>query len=204
MRFEDFLKRWRDNPSTTSQITLLMRIAAAVRDSPDCTGAVVVGSFAKGTADRLSDIDLVAFCSGGAGHSLFQTIQQQIAPTNVFITFNGAHDPDSPFQKLIFNDLTSIEFHVISPDTELTLEQPFVEIVNWDRCLESRTSSRPAPTEQDLTVFRYGDRFLAWELFSCLKWLWRGDFQKAKRYLIKLGRAIEASEERGGTAHHPG
>ncbi|CAB3673927.1 hypothetical protein LMG24238_02251 [Paraburkholderia sediminicola] len=204
MRFEDFLKRWSDDPSTTFQITLLMRIAAAVRDSPDCIGAVVVGSFAKGTADRLSDIDLVAFCSGGAARSLFQTIQQQIAPANVFITFDGAHDPDSPFQKLIFNDLTSIEFHVISPDTELILEQPFVEIVNRDRCLESRTSSRPASTEQDPIVFRYGDRFLAWELFSCLKWLWRGDFQKAKRYLVKLGRAIEASEERDGTAHHPG
>lgn len=200
MRFEDFINKWRDNPSTTFQIALLMRIAAAVRDSPDCTGAVVVGSFAKGTADRLSDIDLVAFCSGGAGHSLFQTIQEQIAPSSVFIAFDGEHDPDSPFQKLIFEDLTSVEFHVISPNTKLTLEQPFVEIVNRDRCIESRTSSRPAPAEHDLTVFRYGDRFLAWELFSCLKWLWRGDFKKTKHYLIKLGRAIEASEESDGSA----
>ncbi|WP_172160745.1 nucleotidyltransferase domain-containing protein [Paraburkholderia elongata] len=200
MRFEDFLKRWRDNPSTAFQIALLMRIAAAVRDSSDCTGAVVVGSFAKGTADRLSDIDLIAFSSEGTGRSLFQTIRQQIAPSKVFVTFDGAHDPDSPFQKLVFDDLTSIEFHVISPSTELTLEQPFVEIVNRDRCLESRTSSRLAPTGRDMTVFRYGDRFLAWELFNCLKWLWRGDFQTAKRYLVKLGRAIEASEEGEGSA----
>ncbi|CAE6763900.1 nucleotidyltransferase domain-containing protein [Paraburkholderia haematera] len=200
MRFEDFLKTWKDNPSTTFQIELLMRIATAVRDSPDCTGAVVVGSFAKGSADRLSDIDLVAFCSEGAGHSLFQTIQQQIAPSKVFATFDGAHDPNSPFQKLIFFDLTSVEFHVISPDTDLTLEQPFVEIANRDHCLESRTSSRLAPPEHDMTVFHYGDRFLAWELFSCLKWLWRGDFKKTKRYLVKLGKAIEASEEYDGSA----
>lgn len=177
-----------------------MRIAAAVRDSSDCTGAVVVGSFAKGGADRLSDIDLIAFCSEGAGHALFHTIRQQIAPSKVFITCDGAHDPNSPFQKLVFDDLTSIEFHVISPDTKLTLEQPFVEIVNRDRCLESRASSRLAPTEHDMTVFRYGDRFLAWELFNCLKWLWRGDFQTAKRYLVKLGRAIEASQAGNGSA----
>lgn len=194
MRFQAFLERWQNNPSTTSQVALLMRIADALRKSPDCTGAVVVGSFAKESADRLSDIDLVAFCSEGGTHSLLQTINQQIAPSKVLFTFDGMHDPDSPFQKLIFEDMSSVEFHVVSPRMELTVEQPFIEIVNRDSYLESRTSSRLATSKRDMTVFRYGDRFLAWELFNCLKWLWRGDYAVAKRYLVKLGKAIEASE----------
>lgn len=200
MRFEDILRRWRDNPSTTRQIALLKRVSAALQASPDCTGAAVVGSFAKGSADRVSDIDLVVFCSDDAGNSLIRAIEQQITLSEIFIKFEGVHDPKSPFQKLIFEDLTSIEFHVISPDTELILEQPFVEIVNRDRCLESRASSRLAPTEHDMTAYHYGDRFLAWEVFTCLKWLWRGDFKTAKRYLVNLGRAIEASEETNGSA----
>jgi hypothetical protein len=74
------------------------------------------------------------------------------------------------------------------------VEQPFVEIMNRASCLESRTSTRLAASKRDMTVFRYGDRFLAWELFNCLKLLWRGDYTAAKRYLVKLGKAIEASE----------
>jgi predicted nucleotidyltransferase len=194
MRFQEFLERWQNNPSTTLQVALLTRIADALRESPDCTGAVVVGSFAKESADRLSDIDLVVFCSEGGAHSLLQTINQQIAPSKVLFTFDGMHDPDSPFQKLVFEDMSSIEFHVVSPRMELTVEQPFIEIVNRDSYLESRTSPRLAATKRDMTVFRYGDRFLAWELFNCLKWLWRGDYAAAKRYLVKLGKAIETSE----------
>lgn len=194
MHFEEAIQQWKDNPTTAIQIALLTRIASALRSSPDCMGAAIVGSFAKGSADRLSDIDLVAFCAQGAGHSLFQTIRQQVASSNALFTFDGARDPDSPYQKLIFNDFTSVEFHIISPGIELTLEQPFVEIVNRNACIEARTSSRLAPTEHDMTVFYDGGRFLAWELFTCLKWLWRGDFKTARRYLIKLGKAIEASE----------
>ncbi|SDR55060.1 Nucleotidyltransferase domain-containing protein [Paraburkholderia fungorum] len=200
MRLEDILKKWRDNPSTTRQMALLERISAALEASPSCIGAVVVGSFAKGNADRVSDVDLVVFCSDGAENSLISSIEQQITQSDIFIKFDGIHDPKSPFQKLIFEDFTSIEFHVISPDTELILEQPFVQIVNRDRCLESRASSRLASAEHDTMAYRYGDRFLAWELFTCLKWLWRGDFKTAKRYLVNLGRAIEASEDTDGSA----
>ncbi|OBR54340.1 nucleotidyltransferase domain-containing protein [Paraburkholderia tropica] len=194
MLFQEFFERWQSNPSTTLQVALLLRIADALRESPDCSGAVVVGSFAKGSADRLSDIDLVAFCSEGGGHSLLQTITRQITSSKVLFTFDGMHDSGSPFQKFVFDDMSSIEIHVVSPKTELVLEHPFVEIVNRESYLESRTSPLLAATKRDIAVFRYGDRLLAWELFNCLKWLWRGDYTAAKRYLVKLGRAIEASE----------
>ncbi|WP_027817724.1 hypothetical protein [Paraburkholderia bannensis] len=198
MSFEAFLEQWRKNPSTTLQIALLMRIAAALRESTDCIGAVVVGSFAKHSADRLSDVDLVAFCSKGAGQSVFRAVTQQIEQAKILFTVDGTHGPDSPFRKLVLADMTSIEFHVIGPETKLELERPYVEIVNRGQVLEARASQRRASTDRDTTVFRYGDRGLAWELFNCLKWLWRGEYDAARRYLIKLGKAIEASQVKDG------
>ncbi|WP_321786605.1 hypothetical protein [Paraburkholderia sp. J94] len=193
MQFEEFIDRWESNPSTTLQIALLMRIAVALQESTECIGAAIVGSFAKESADRLSDIDLIAFCSDGTGHSLFRMVGQLISPAEILFAVDGKHSPDSPYRKLIFADMTSIEFHVIAPDTKLELEQPFVEIVNRGLCLESRVSQRHASADRNMTVFRYGDRGLAWELFNCLKWLWRGELDAARDYLIKLGKAIEAS-----------
>ncbi|WP_321956220.1 hypothetical protein [Paraburkholderia bannensis] len=198
MSFEAFLEQWRKNPATTLQIALLMRIAATLRESSDCIGAVVVGSFAKQSADRLSDVDLVAFCAEGKGQSVFRAVTQQIEQAEILFTVDGMHGPDSPFRKLILADMTSIEFHVIGPQTQLELERPFVEIVNRGGVLDARTSQRRAPTDRDMTVFRYGDRGLAWELFNCLKWLWRGEYDAAKRYLIRLGKAIEASRVKDG------
>jgi hypothetical protein len=82
---------------------------------------------------------------------------------------------------------------VMAPGTALTVEQPFVEIVNRNGSLDSRTSPRFAPVAHDMAVYHYGDRSLAWELLSCLKWIWRGDYRTAKHYLVQLGKAIEAS-----------
>ncbi|WP_430230965.1 hypothetical protein [Paraburkholderia tropica] len=195
MDFEAFLRKWQNDPSTSSQIERLVPIAAALREMPQCLGAVLVGSFAKQSADRLSDLDLVAFCAPGEGRALFEAIRQQVATSQALFTLDGAHDAESPFQKLIFDDMTSIEFHVIAPATQLVLEQPFVEIVNRDRYLESRSVSRLAASVGDASsAYGYGDRGLAWELLTCLKWLWRGDVAAAKRYLIALGKAIDASE----------
>ncbi|WP_184041114.1 nucleotidyltransferase domain-containing protein [Paraburkholderia sp. Cpub6] len=81
-------------------MALLIRIAAALRESPGCAGAVVVGSFAKDSADRLSDIDLVVFCPEGAGHSLLQTIIKQFAPSKILFTFDGMHDLDRVIDRL--------------------------------------------------------------------------------------------------------
>ncbi|WP_156967185.1 hypothetical protein [Paraburkholderia ferrariae] len=47
-----------------------------------------------------------------------------------------------------------------------------------------------------MTAFHSGDRYLAWELLSCLKWVLRGDYASARRYLVKPGKAIEASGQK--------
>ncbi|WP_323121158.1 nucleotidyltransferase domain-containing protein [Burkholderia alba] len=196
-RLPEFLDRWRGNPATTSQIARLERLAAALRATPGCLGAALLGSFAKGSADRLSDLDLVVFCADGASQAVFDAIGAQIAPSDTLMTFDGRHAPDSPYRALIFNDFTSCEFHVIPPTLPFALKQPYVELLSRDGCLAGRVCASPAPGRDALPVYHGGDPWLAWELLDCIKWLSRGDTAAAKRHLVRLGQAISAADSTG-------
>lgn len=194
MSLNGFIQQWAGHPETTEQIGLFRRIATALENTEKCMGAVVLGSFAKNTADRVSDLDLVTFCAEGQGQALLQLIRDQIPAEAIFAEFHGAHGPDSPFCELILYNFTSIEFHVIAPEAKFTIKNPFVEIINRNQCIEARMSDRTAPTRDDLVPFRHGSAWLPWELFNCMKWLSRGEVAAAEKYLVGLGRAIESSK----------
>ena len=198
MIFEDFVNQWKNKPATAWHLELLQRLAKLLRDASECMGAIVVGSFAKGTADRVSDIDLVVFCTEGGATSLLQKIRDQVDPSEIFCEFEGSHGPDSPYQDLILYNFTAFEFHIISPGTKFTLKQPYVEIVNRHDCLSARASEKAPPTRSDLVPYRNGDKWLAWELFNCIKWLSRGEVDTTHEYLLKLAKAIEATRKSDG------
>ncbi|MDO8284638.1 MAG: nucleotidyltransferase domain-containing protein [Rhodoferax sp.] len=197
MKLEDFLHRSAVLPETKLQLALLQRITVIIQDSPACIGAVLLGSFAKGIADRVSDLDLVIFCNDDTGNDVLASIRAQIPAAEVFNEFNGSHGPGSPFVELILYDFTSIEIHAIAPATKFAVRRPFVEIVNRERCLESRLSEKPAPSRDVLVPYRHGPQWLSLELFNCMKWLSRGQTEEAKQYLVRLGKAIEESDVNG-------
>ena len=194
MQLEEFLRRSAATPEVKLQLALLQRIAPLLLETPTCTGAVLVGSFAKGQADRVSDLDLVLFCSENSGHDLLARIRSMIPAKEVFNEFHGSHGVGSPFVELILYNFTSIEIHTIAPETKFTVKRPFIEVVNRNGYLESRLSDKSAPTRDDLVPYRHGQDWLPWELFNCMKWLSRGETGAAKRYLVRLGQAIEAAE----------
>jgi predicted nucleotidyltransferase len=193
LNLPDIVALGRDQPATAPQIALLTRLAAALRASPDCLGLVLVGSFAKGAADRLSDLDLVAFCGDGAGGAVLDVFRAALADADVLMRFDGRRGPDSPYEAVILGDLRSCEFHVIAPAQPFALKRPYVEVFSRDGCVAARASDDPAPGRADTPVYHGGDRWLPWELLECLKWLSRGDADNAKRHLVRLGRAIEAA-----------
>lgn len=195
MQLEEFLQRSAPAPETKLQLALLRRIAPVLRESLTCVGAVLLGSFAKGQADRVSDLDLVLFCSEDAGQDLLATVRNMIPAAEIFSEFHGSHGAGSPFVELILYNFTSIEIHTIAPETKFTVKRPFIELLNRDGYLESRLSDKSAPTRDDLVPYRHGPQWLPWELFNCMKWLSRGETEAAKRYLVRLGQAIEAADE---------
>ena len=162
-------------------------------------GAVLLGSFAKGLADRVSDLDLVLFCREGTGPELLASVAALIPAEEIFSTFHGAHTGvGSPFTELILYNFTSIEIHTISPGTKFTIKKPFVELHNVENCLQARLAQSSAPTRDALVPYRHGPNWLPWELFNCMKWLSRGDIETAKKYLVRLGKAIEAADKTVG------
>lgn len=194
MKLEEFLQRSASLPETILQLALLQRIIVVLHELSACLGAVLLGSFANGRADRVSDLDLVVFCQDGTGVEVLASIQALIPRAEVFNEFHGSHGAGSPFVELILYNFTSIEIHAIAPGTKFMVKRPFVEILNREQCLESRLSERPAPTRDDLVPYRHGPQWLPWELFNCMKWLSRGETETAKQYLVRLGKAIEATD----------
>ncbi len=196
MPLEEFLQRYDLNPETKLQMTLLRRLLPVLKESSVCLGAVLLGSFAKGLADRVSDLDLVLFCREGTGPELLASVAALIPAEEIFSTFQGSHEGvGSPFTELILYNFTSIEIHTIAPGTKFTVKKPFVELHNIENCLEARLSQSSAPTRDVLVPYRHGPNWLPWELFNCLKWLSRGDVETAKKYLVRLGKAIEAADK---------
>ena len=202
MPLEEFLQRYDLNPETQLQLALLRRLLPVLKESSACLGAVLIGSFAKGLADRVSDLDLVMFCREGTGPELLASVAALIPVEEIFSTFRGAHTGvGSPFIELILYNFTSIEIHTIAPGTKFKIKTPFVELHNIENCLEARLSQSSAPTRETLVPYRHGPKWLPWELFNCMKWLSRGEVETAKKYLVRLGKAIEAADKPGGSAH---
>ena len=170
---QEFLQRWQSQRATVFQVDLLLRISEALEESPECLGAAIVGSFAKGSADRVSDLDLIIFCTEGSGEALLSRVCAEVP--EVFLAFEGSHGPGSPFREFILYNFTSVEVHVIAPSTTFTLKQPYVKVVDRSGVLLARASNKVAPGRGELVPYRHGDKWLPWELFNCIKWLPRGE-----------------------------
>jgi predicted nucleotidyltransferase len=190
MNICEYLESARTRPELIDQISILEGIACVLTDNQNCVAAAIVGSFAAGTEDSFSDVDLVVFCVAGSSGVLLSALKSELQTRNVFFQFSGWHDTDSPFEKTILENLTSYELHLIEPKTKFTLKTPFIEVVNRNRYLDSRFSIEKLPGRKALIPFVNGDDGLVWELFNCIKWLKRGDRMVAKDYIKRLAKAI--------------
>jgi predicted nucleotidyltransferase len=194
MNLTHFLAAARPRPEPQTQVAVLDRIAHALQEDQACLGAAVAGSLAAGTADRLSDIDLVVFCAAGTSGALLAKLRSVAETQEVLFKLCGTHDGASPYEKTILFNLCSYEFHMIEPGTMFTLKAPYLEVVNREGLLESRFSSAKPPTHEEQAPYLSGDDGLAWELFNCIKWLRRGQSEQARRYITRLAGAFPGTK----------
>ena len=185
-----FLTTARSVPELQHQAALVERIGNLLQSDSSCLGAAVAGSLASGRGDRLSDIDLVVFCTEGSSSALLAKLRKVSETARVLYRLAGEHDEASKYEKTILYDLCSYEFHVIEPQTAFQLMAPYIELVNREGMLESRFSPLKPPTHEEHTPYPNGDAGLTWELFNCIKWLARGENEQTRRYLSKLARAL--------------
>jgi len=194
MTLDELLESTTARPELQRQAELLKQLESVLRHDLSCLGAAVAGSIAAGTADRLSDVDLVVFCTSGSSLHLLENLRELAETDEVLYHLAGWHDDHSPYEKTILANLCSYEFHMIEPPTPFTLKRPYIELVNRSLTLESRLSHEKAPTRSQQAPYHSGNDGLAWELFNCFKWACRQQTDDARDYVIRLGQALSAAK----------
>lgn len=66
----------------------------------------------------------------------------------------------------------------------------FLELLNRDGYLAQRVAADKPIGRATAQPFVNGSPGLVWELFNCMKWLWRGETEFTRGYLQRLGAAI--------------
>jgi len=177
------------------QAALLERLQAVLELHEACLGAAVGGSLAAGTADSMSDVDLIVYCSAGKASTVLNDLSRVAETCPAVHRLNGRHDAHSVFEKVILEDWSSYEIHVIEPSTRMRLKSPYLEILNRDGYLSSRLSEDKPIGRATLVPYVNQDEGLVWELFCCMKWLRRNEVDFAKAYLSRLGLALQTRRE---------
>ncbi|XQW87863.1 nucleotidyltransferase domain-containing protein [Aeromonas veronii] len=88
---------------------------------PAIDAGVVVGSLAKGKADRVSDVDLLLLAEPGfhkQGDELVRTI---VGERPIFHCWQGRHEEVCSYWRFIFLDMSSIEIHILDRGAEFPL-----------------------------------------------------------------------------------
>ncbi|PTY37978.1 hypothetical protein BGP77_16080 [Saccharospirillum sp. MSK14-1] len=172
------------------QQRLLEHFINTFEPEPDVVAAVLLGSLAGGSGDRLSDLDLMVFTrndfhrNSHAAHTRFEQ------PFTIFYRLDGNHNERACFKKYLFDDCASAEIHCADLSEPFDIARPYQVLFDKDDIVSARLTDKPAPTHEDFAVYEHGDAGLIWELLSCIKWLSRGQTAFAKNYLKRLARAL--------------
>lgn len=168
------------------QAELVKSAVAAFSSQENVVAAVLLGSLAGGTGDRVSDADILMFTRDGFHKTAETCFANFESGKDIFYNLDGYHNDNAYFKKYIFTDLTSAEIHCLDVGEPFSISKPFIILFDKTGIVESRLTDDPAPKHEDFPVYTNGDQGLIWELFDCIKWISRDNHELAKSYLRKL------------------
>ncbi len=147
--------------------------------------AVIVGSFAKGKPDRVSDIDLVVIVDDKNGKKSFDIIDSKKCFQEVY-SYKGEDSGKFYFKKMIFENFVSAEIHICEKSSEFRLKRPYITLFDHDNFLNSITENGEAPKHEDFPALSTGGDEMGWALLDLLKWSIRGNKKLTKLHLLKI------------------
>lgn len=174
-----------------SQLLRITGLRTLFETDPNCVAAALVGSFAQGRGDRISDLDLVAFTTHGKAHALIELAHIVLAREEILDHYQGDRGSEARFGKYVFLDCTSCELYAFNVPTKFRLREPYIPVWDPSGFLASCRVEGPPPRHEEFEAYQHGDEGLIWELFDCIKWLKRGRLELAKGYLLKLVAKIQ-------------
>lgn len=181
-------------PSHLHRIASVQRLCEA---SPYCVGLALVGSFAQGCGDRISDLDLAAFVDEGRETEFLNQAREFLGGDAVLNEFGHARQGAHAFRKYVYLDFSSCELYAFSSRLPFKLYPPFIAVWDPTEFLQTLVVNEAPPSHESFKPYLGGDEALIWELVDCIKWLRRGRNNLAKNYLANLGRAIDLEHGEG-------
>lgn len=189
---ESLQRRLREQAAAPSHLTRLAQLRALFEADAVCIAAVLVGSFAKGSGNRLSDLDLVVFTTRGETQNLVERADRVLAAPDLLHGYSGRHGPSGCFRKYVYLDFSSCELHVADEDAPFKLFRPYLSVWDPSGYLAAREVVGAALKHEDFEPYPHGDDGLIWELVDCVKWIKQGRVELAKNYFRGLGRKLQA------------
>lgn len=177
----------REQAAAPSHLERLAQLRALFEADAACVAAVLVGSFAKGSGNRLSDLALVAFTTRGDAQGLVERADRVLATQDLLNRYGGHHGTSGCFRKYVYLDFSSCELHAADVDAPFKLFRPYLSVWDPSGYLARREVAGLAPKHEDFEPYPDGDDGLIWELVDCVKWIKQGRVELAKNYLRKLG-----------------
>ncbi|MBV7439425.1 MULTISPECIES: nucleotidyltransferase domain-containing protein [unclassified Aeromonas] len=168
------------------QRALLQAVIEHGAAHPAIDAGVVVGSLAKGKADRVSDVDVLLLATPGFHNQAASLVRSIVGEREVFHCWQGKHEEVCSYWRYIFYDMSSIEIHILDSGTEFPLAKPYLPLFDKTSCLPGLEVGGAAPSHWDFPAYIADGDGLVWELFDCLKWAQRGQRDLVRHHLRKL------------------
>ena len=168
------------------QRELILSACNVFSNESDVVAAVLLGSLAAGTGDRVSDADILIFTKNDFHNKATSCLADFESGKDIFYCLDGFHGEQGYFKKYIFTDFTSAEIHCLDVNEAFKISKPFKMLFDKEEIVPAMLTDEPAPRHEDFPAYCCGDKGLIWELFDCIKWLSRDNSELAKSYLKKL------------------
>jgi predicted nucleotidyltransferase len=139
----------RDNVAHLRQWPVLTALAEHIATDPAFAAGVLVGSFAHGRADALSDIDLLLFAPDGGFDAAWER-REALRVTGALIAWDERREPEREIGKhqWVTPDLVYVECLIATPASGCRLAQPYVVIAGT---LPPDVTRRPPVSRSELT-----------------------------------------------------
>ena len=132
-----------DNPELSLHIDLVKFYLEIFKKEPIYRACAIVGSFAKGSADRISDIDMIVFVTDKKAKA-FEIIRD-IEPFSQVEKFVKKHDDTFYFKKTIFENFVRCGSACRGERLFFRLGVPYIALFDHDNFLEGITDKGDPP-----------------------------------------------------------
>jgi len=188
----DLQSQLRAQGAPASHLARIRDLVALAEREPSVLAIFLVGSYAKGLGDRISDLDLVTIAASGQVDLVLRAVQPVLQSSDVLHQLSGRHPAGGAFRKMVYLDFSSVEFHVFDPSTTFRLKRPYLTVWDPSHLLASYVVDGEPIRHEDFAAYEYGDEGLIWELVDCIKWLSRGRNELAKRHIMKIAAQLSS------------